>query len=144
EVAVDTTFGAPHFDPDHESESYTLNGDPLVPNALGDTWAPRLPGDRQDFTRKVDNQGDLIIRHDAGNGKPSDYYWEVRDKVGNVWWYGGYPDQGGPNGDLKPDPTLDPITHQPDPAKKLTIDKSAIVYDANGNAVRWLLSAQRD
>jgi hypothetical protein len=133
EISVDTAWGAPHFDPNFESETYLLDGDMLVPNALGATWAPRLPGDRQDYTRTVETEYNLIIRHVVGDGGPNDYYWEVRDKMGGVRWYGGHPDDGGPIGD----PLAD--TNGP-----LTIDRSAIVTDGHGNAVRWLLSAERD
>src|SRR5206468_2528682 len=61
-------------------------------------------------------------------GGPKNYYWEVHDKNGNVFWYGGTADDGGPIGTAG-------VSH---------IDRSAIVTDRNGNAVQWLLSAQRD
>ena len=133
EVAVDTTFGAPHFHPDLESESYLLDGDPLVPNALGESWEPRVAGDREDWTRQVETSYEQIIRHEVGDGGPSNYFWEVRDKKGNVRWYGGHPDNGGPDGQ--------PLVSG---GEQLTIDRDAIVTDRDGNAVRWLLSAQRD
>jgi len=54
-----------------------------------------------------------------------------------VFWYGGKPDQGGPDGyGVLPGTEARPLTAE--------IDRSAIVTDENGNAVRWLLSAQRD
>jgi len=133
-IEVDTRWGAPHFDPDSESETYLINGEPLVPNALGASWEPRLTGDRQDYTRRVETDYDQIIRRSVGDGGPDDYYWEVHDKQGNVRWYGGHPDNGGPDGQVLEDP----------PGTPLTIDRSAIVYDENGNAVKWLLSAERD
>ncbi|AXH95673.1 SpvB/TcaC N-terminal domain-containing protein [Ornithinimicrobium avium] len=123
EVAVDTTFGAPWFDADEESESYTLDGDELVPNAVRDDWEPRV-AERQDWTRQVETGYEQIIRH---GDSPTTYFWEVRDKQGNVRWYGGTPDSGGPV-----------------PEVAATIDPSAIVTDLDGNGVRWLLSAQRD
>jgi hypothetical protein len=109
----------------------------LIPNALGATWEPRLAGDRQDYTRQVETQYQQIIRHEAPGEGPKGYFWEVHDKGGNVFWYGGQPDQGGPDGYnyLDGDPSTD-LTP--------TIDRSAIVTDENGNGVRWLLSAQRD
>ncbi len=131
EVAVDTTFGAPHFDSAKESESYTLDGDLLVPNATGDVWVDRVTGDRSDYTRQVETEYELITRHEVPPGGPANYFWEVRDKEGNVRWYGGFPDSGGPG----PYGASDTVP---------SIDKSAIVFDDNGNAVRWLLSAQRD
>jgi hypothetical protein len=136
EISVDTTFGSPHFDPAFESESYLLDGDVLVPNAMSGAWEPRLTGDRQDYTRQQETEYEQIIRHEAGDhdggadGGPDDYYWEVRDQGGNIRWYGGHPDAGGPDGGPR--------------SATETIDRSAIVYDDDGNAVRWLLSAQRD
>ena len=85
EISVDPTFGAPHFDPDLESESYLLNGDLLTPNANSDVWTPRV-AERQDYTRQVETEFQQIIRH---GGSPKTYFWEVRDKFGNIFWYGG-------------------------------------------------------
>ena len=137
DISVDTRWGAPYFDPNFESETYSFDGDMLIPNALGDSWAPRIEGDRQDYTRQVETQYMQIIRHEVPGEGTKGYFWEVHDKGGNVFWYGGMPDQGGPDGYnyLDDDPTND-LTP--------TIDRSAIVTDENGNGVRWLLSAQRD
>ncbi len=136
EISVDTRWGAPYFDPNKESETYLLDGDMLIPNSLGATWAPRVHGDRQDYTRQVETQYQQIIRHEVPGEGPKGYFWEVHDKGGNVFWYGGKPDQGGPDGYGKladPNSLLNP-----------QIDRSAIITDENGNGVRWLLSAQRD
>lgn len=130
EISVDTAFGAPHFNPLYESESYLLDGDVLVPTATEGAWELRPAGVRQDYTRQQETEYEQIIRHVVGNGGPDDYYWEVRDQGGNIRWYGGHPDAGGPDGGPR--------------STGETIDRSAIVYDDNGNAVRWLLSAQRD
>jgi RHS repeat-associated protein len=135
-VGVDTRRGAPRFDPNFETESYTLNGNALVPNGLDGT-TPRINADRQDFTEQVDTKYDEITRVYAAPGAgqprqgPANYYWRVRDKAGDVFWYGGYPDAGGPN-------ALDRT------AGPNGIDRSAIVSDGQGNQVQWLLSAQRD
>jgi hypothetical protein len=133
-IHVDTRWGAPHFHPSKESESYLIDGQMLIPNALGDDWVDRVPGDRQDYTRRVETGYEQIIRRSVGDGGPDDYYWEVHDKMGNVRWYGGHPDNGGPDGE----PLKDENNNE------LDIDRSAIVYDENGNAVKWLLSAERD
>ncbi|GAA1797689.1 SpvB/TcaC N-terminal domain-containing protein [Agromyces neolithicus] len=141
EISVDTAFGAPHFDAARESESYLLDGAMLVPNALGDAWEPRVRGDREDYTHQVEGDYERIIRHEAGNGGPDDYFWEVRDKNGGVRWYGGTLDGGGPDGtidDPNSDNDDDRISVPP------VIDRDAIVTDENGNQVRWLLSAERD
>ena len=132
EIVVDTSFGAPHFDPLLESESYLLNGELLTPNANSDVWKPRL-AERQDYTRQVETEFQQIIRH--GNS-PKTYFWEVRDKFGNIFWYGGKPDPGGPFGGRQ-------YADDPDGAAA-AIDTGAISFDDKGNAVRWHLSAQRD
>ena len=126
EIAIDTTFGAPRFDPDVESESYLLDGALLVPNANDDAGAgePRVAGDRSDFSRQVDREYEEIIRHGDGT---ADYFWEVRAKDGSVRWYGGTPDSGGPV-----------------PGTAGTIDESAVVRNEAGHIVKWLLSAKRD
>lgn len=123
EVSIDTRWGAPRFLTNQESETYVLDGDVLSPNAIRSTFQARV-AEREDWTRRVETQHERIIRHGTN---PRDYWWEVVDKNGAHSWYGGFPDGGGPNGD---------------PAG--TRDTSAILFDANGNAVRWALSAQRD
>jgi RHS repeat-associated protein len=145
DVSVDTRWGVPRFDPNKETESYTLNGDPLVPNGL-DGSRPRVKEDRQDFTRQTETQFAEITRVYSPPG-PNDpqqdtanYYWRVRDKMGDVFWYGGFPDQGGPFGALRTDASGNPL---PNGAGN-GIDRSAIVTDENGNQVHWLLSAERD
>ena len=139
EVAVDTSFGAPRFcdgttkSPpcgDVESESYTLDGDPLVPNAVKAVLAPRV-AERQDFSRRVETEFEQIVRH---GDKPSNYWWEVRDKKGGVRFYGGAPDAGGPLGRVGTKAGVDDKSRRP----------SGILSDAQGNGVRWMLTAQRD
>ncbi|MFF2275959.1 SpvB/TcaC N-terminal domain-containing protein [Agromyces sp. NPDC058126] len=135
-VEVDTSYGVPYFDPAKESESYSLDGAMLVPNALGDAWQDRI-ADRQDFTRQVETEYEQIIRH---GDSPKNYWWEVRDKMGGIRWYGAKPDAGGPMGGplgvtrgfVEPGPNVG------------ALDAESIVKDDDGNIVKWLLSAQRD
>lgn len=129
EITVDTSFGAPHFSQQSESESYLLDGALLTPNANDDAWEPRAVGARHDFARQVETEYDEIIRHQVGSGWPADYFWEVRSKDGSVKWYGGTPDSGGP---------VPSATDAP------TIDERAVVRNDAGHIVKWLLSAQRD
>ena len=109
----------------------------LSPNAirsnLEDPNAARI-AERQDWTRRVETEYEYIVRH---GDSPKNYFWEVVDKMGGVRWYGGYPDGGGPFGDAGDDKEADLPTSG-------TIDKSAILYDDDDNAVQWMLSAQRD
>ncbi|MDX2380330.1 MAG: SpvB/TcaC N-terminal domain-containing protein, partial [Acidimicrobiia bacterium] len=131
EIAVDTSFGAPHFNASLESESYTHDGQLLVPNAIDDAWEARDNTlTRRDFTHQVETEYSEIIRHVVGAGGPANYFWEVRGKDGGVKWYGGTPDSGGPV----------PSTTESVPA----IDEDAVVRDEQGNIVRWLLAAERD
>ena len=135
-VEVDTSFGVPYFDAAKESESYSLDGAMLVPNALGDAWEDRI-ADRQDFTRQVETEYEQIIRH---GDSPKNYWWEVRDKMGGIRWYGAVPDAGGPMGGPLG------VTHGfVDPGPNTgALDPDSIVIDDEGNIVKWLLSAQRD
>lgn len=143
DISVDTTYGSPLFCPrttapqcgNYESESYTLDGDPLMPTAVRTDLQKRIP-ERQDFTHQQETQYDHIIRH---GDSPSNYWWEVRDKSGNVSWYGGFPDAGGPFGD----PGKRTGVQRDDRTK----DSSSILTDGSGTAgndVRWYLKAQRD
>lgn len=129
EVAIDTRWGVPRFDAAKESETYLLDGQVLNPTAVRAEWQNRV-ADRADFTRRVESKYELIIRH--GNS-PKNYWWEVRDKMGNIRWYGGYPDDGGPS-----------VGVASDAHPSLKQDPSAILFDDDGNAYRWGLSATRD
>jgi hypothetical protein len=78
EIAVDTSFGAPHFDGSFESESYIHDGDLLIPNAINGEWEPRVAETRRDYTHQVETEYAEIIRHVVNDGGPDDYFWEVR------------------------------------------------------------------
>ena len=130
EIAVDTSFGAPHFEEFFESESYVHDGDLLLPNAIDGAWESRVTTTRRDYTHQVETEYAEIIRHVVNDGGPDDYFWEVRGKDGGVKWYGATPDSGGPV----------PSTTESVPQ----IDEDAVVRDVSNNIVRWLLSAERD
>lgn len=135
EITVDTEFGVPRYDHDRETETYLLDGDRLSPNAItGEPEARDKTKDRADFTRQVDDHYDLIIRHGTD---PTNYWWEVRDKMGGIKWYGGKPDQGGPTGGK----SLNNGTYV---AGEGSFDGDAVLRDDSGNIYRWALSAQRD
>jgi len=153
DVSVDTEFGVPLFCPrdvgpkcdDVESESYTLDGEPLLPSAVRSSYLPRI-AEREDFTGRVETQYRRIIRHGSNT---KNYSWEVVDKEGAIKWYGSFPDAGGPFGDpgTRPAPSRNdegcPETDPPnnDPCVQ---DEGAILFDDEDNAVRWYLSAERD
>lgn len=122
-ISIDTRWGVPRYLTDRESETYLLDGAVLSPTAVRSTLLPRV-AERDDFTLRTETQFNHIIRH---GDSPKTYWWEVIDKLGNHFWYGGFPDDGGPNGDI--------------PGGR---DDSAILKDDQGNAYRWALSAKRD
>ncbi len=139
EISVDLRFGTPHFDAAKESETYLLDGEVLVPRPedppLADgELADRVTTDRADYTRRNETEYEQIIRRVADDGSPDDYFWEIHDKEGNVRWYGGHPDTGGPVGQALVDGG----------GAALLLDDTAVVRDENENIVQWLLSAERD
>ena len=143
DVSVDTTFGVPLFCPrgdeptcgNYESESYRLDGELLAPTARRTDLEPRV-AERSDFTRVAETTYDHIVRHGTS---PSNYFWEVRDKEGNVSWYGGHPDAGGPFGGPGTRTTAGDTE-----ANDGGIAREAILADQDHNGVRWYLSAYRD
>jgi len=139
-VEVDTTFGVPRYIAGKESETYLLDGDQLAPNAVRMEFVDRV-GPRAEFTRRVDTKHELVIRHGTD---PTNYWWEVRDKLGGIRWYGGNPDLGGPDGNRKcnPDPDSDEPGEIDDSWEG--IDESAVLRGPGGAIFRWALSATRD
>jgi RHS repeat-associated protein len=158
DVSVDTEFGVPLFCPrdtgpkcdDVESESYTLDGDPLLPSAVRASYLPRV-AEREDFTGRVETQYRRIIRHGTNT---QNYSWQVVDKEGAIKWYGGFPDDGGPFGDVAEFGENNPYGTRSGPSRNdkgctpnanpCEQNKNAILFDDQGNAVRWYLSAERD
>lgn len=133
EITVDTEFGVPRYNAGKETDTYLLDGDRLSPTAITSDPGPRV-ANRADFTRQVDDDFALIIRHGTS---PKNYWWEVRSKLGGIKWYGGFPDRGGPTGGL-------PLADGTQVAGEGRRDPSAILTDGEGNAYRWGLSAERD
>lgn len=91
QITVDTTYGAPRFDPALESETYSLDGSRLSPNAIrpiNELDTRNTTGIRADFVRQTEDEHERIVRH--GN-TPATYVWQVTDKNGTDSWYGGYP-----------------------------------------------------
>ena len=89
-ISVDTRWGVPRYDNTKETETYLLNGAMLCASENGNL----VLAHRTDFDRDSDRQfytrigGDFsrIIR--KGNS-PSNYTWEVTDKRGVKYTYGG-------------------------------------------------------
>ncbi len=91
-ISVDTRWGVPKYNNDIETETYLLNGVMLcTTNGNGEmTVAHR--GEKIDrtenrqFYSRIGGDFSQIIR--KGNS-PSNYYWEITDKHGIVYTYGG-------------------------------------------------------
>lgn len=92
-ISIDTRWGVPRFDDQKESEVYMLDGKQLVTrNTEGfmqllpyqGEWVNRYQSPKQ-FYMRVEGGFQKIMRY--GNA-PTNYYWEVTDKDGTVYYYG--------------------------------------------------------
>lgn len=91
-ITLDTRWGVPRYDLAKETETYLLSGSML--STMGNDGQMGVAHRGEKMDRKADRQfytrqgGDFsrIIRK---GGSPSDYYWEVTDKQGVVYTYGG-------------------------------------------------------
>ena len=92
-ISIDTRWGVPRFDNRKESEVYMLDGKQLVdrdtaglmqPLPYQGEWADRYQSPKR-FYMRVEGGFQKIMRY--GNG-PTNYYWEVTDKDGTVYYYG--------------------------------------------------------
>ena len=90
-IEIDTRWGVPRYDTGQiapgtalETETYLLNGEQLAPVAHRGQLVPRTA--EKSFSLRVEGQFLKIIRH--GNS-PSSYFWEVTDKQGTRYFYGG-------------------------------------------------------
>lgn len=91
-ITLDTRWGVPRYDTEKETETYLLSGAMLSTMDENGTMGVAHRGEK--MSRKADRQfytrqgGDFarIIR--KGNS-PTEYYWEVTDKQGVKYTYGG-------------------------------------------------------
>ena len=88
-VTVETRWGVPRYDRESESESYLLSGEQLTPSAHRAQQLPRTA--ERAFQARVEGQFQRIIRH---GDTPATYWWEVVDKTGTRYFYGGSPEDG--------------------------------------------------
>ena len=118
-IEIDTRWGVPRYDTGQidpsrgplETETYLLNGEQLAPVAHRGELVPRTAN--RAYSLRVEGQFLKIVRR--GNA-PNAYVWEVTDKQGTRYLYGG-----------------DPVTG---------VDRQAVLSDPaspNGNIGRWLL-----
>lgn len=91
-ITLDTRWGVPRYNPDEETETYSLSGSML--STMDDNGAMSVAhrgdriarkADRQFYTRQGGDFSRIIRKGDS----PANYYWEVTDKQGVVYTYGG-------------------------------------------------------
>ncbi|MXN92343.1 hypothetical protein GR160_14030 [Flavobacterium sp. Sd200] len=130
-ISIDTRWGTPIFDPEEETELYSLNGEQLMyPNGY-------MPHRHQDVTGGVystepqyrfdelTGNAKIFIPRKQGSfakierlgGAPEEYYWKVTDTDGTISWYGG--DRSG-------------------------LMDNAVIKDAQGRVVHWGLCSVQD
>ncbi|MBO9202430.1 MULTISPECIES: SpvB/TcaC N-terminal domain-containing protein [Niastella] len=112
-IGIDTRWGVPRFDAQNETETYTFTGEQLSPVAHRGNLIARS-GEKQ-FYPRIEGAFNKIIRH--GNS-PQTYWWEVTDKQGTRYFYGGDPATG--------------------------VDQESILSDAAGNIAYWALKKTLD
>jgi len=122
-ISVETRWGVPLYHPTIESETYNLQGAMLAGVDNGSTFVAhkgeevsRQPEDIEErqFYKRIGGGFERIMRY--GNS-PDEYYWEVTDKSGTQYFYGGV---GG-------------------------LDVSAVLRDpVTGNIAKWCLVEVRE
>lgn len=130
-ISIDTRWGVPIFNPEKESEIYTLNGEqlmyPKVTNLDGIKvdWMPNRHYDKSNIpngfsTVDIDRTSNLLFtprkqgsfaKIERLGNSPLNYYWKVTSTDGSVFWYGG---------------------------KDGVVD-NAVIKNDNGNIVHWSL-----
>lgn len=112
-IMIETRWGVPRYNPTLETETYLLNGQQLTPLAHRDVPIARTPN--KQFYPRVEGSFSRVIRHGTN---PTNYWWEVTDKSGVRYFYGGTPATG--------------------------LDNSAVLKDDAGNVAHWCLKEIRD
>lgn len=84
-ISVETRWGVPRYDAARETETYLMGGDQLTPVAHRGTPGPRSTGDKV-FHPRIEGAFARIVRTGTS---PTDYGWEVTDKSGVRYRYGG-------------------------------------------------------
>ncbi|CAA9225514.1 MAG: Enoyl-CoA hydratase [uncultured Cytophagales bacterium] len=112
-VTIDTRWGVPRYDGSKETETYTLNGEQLAPVAHRGALQDR--SSNKQFYPRVEGAFNRIIRRGSG---PKNYWWEVTDKSGVKYCYGGTTASG--------------------------LDDKAVLTDDQGNVAYWALVETRD
>ncbi len=85
-IDIETRWGVPRFDSENESESYLLAGKQLSDRQYRKSGVQKREKDKR-FYPTVEGGFSKIVRKGS---TPEDYYWEVTDKNGTVYSYGGH------------------------------------------------------
>jgi RHS repeat-associated protein len=113
-ITIDTRWGVPRYHPGKETETYSINGEQLFPVAhRRQEYEDRTANKR--FYPRVESEFNRVIRHGTN---PSNYWWEVTDKKGIRYFYGGLPGVG--------------------------VVESSVLRDDFGNVAHWALREMRD
>lgn len=83
-ISIDTRWGVPRYDASLETETYTMMGEQLTPVAYRSEFHAR--SSEKIFHQRIEGSFMKIVRH--GNN-PKEYWWEVTDKSGTKYSYGG-------------------------------------------------------
>ncbi|CAK8717112.1 RHS and YD repeat-containing [Candidatus Electrothrix laxa] len=127
-VSIDTRWGVPRYDEELETETYILNGQQLTPLAHRSELIERTA--EKIFHARTEGAFQKIIRH---GDHPADYWWEVIDKNGTHFYYGGDSSTG-----LSDDSVLKDDNNN---VAKWALHK---VQDSNGNSMRYHYILQED
>lgn len=138
-ISVDTRWGVPRYDAaaaagaplGHETETYVFGGEELSPTAHQSPQIPREAERR--FTKRVEGDYLLIIRHGTS---PQNFWWEVNDKIGNKYFYGGELDEYRTTDDSRPD-----AAHPVNAGHQVP---EATLTDGDGNIYWWGLREKVD
>ncbi|MFI6503961.1 SpvB/TcaC N-terminal domain-containing protein [Nonomuraea typhae] len=83
-ISIDTRWGVPRYDTATETETYVFGGDQLTPVAHRGAARPRTSD--KVFHQRVEGQFTRILRK---GDSPKNHSWEITDKSGTRWLYGG-------------------------------------------------------
>ena len=136
-ITIDTRWGAPRYRLERESETYSARRS--AAHTHGQPGGRAAARQDREFHTRIEGGFQKIIRHGT---RPEDYWWEVTDKDGTRYFYGGIGaseagatlDNGVAHDCV--DKTLDPPTRD---QRGDSIFKWALreVRDLNGNTIRF-------
>jgi RHS repeat-associated protein len=124
-ISIDTRWGVPRYDPNNETETYVLNGEMLSPVAHRGMPRARVRGDER-FYPRVEGAFNKIQRHGLD---PATYWWEVTDKNGTRYFYGGSNDMMDESAVLR--------TNETEGTGNIAVWCLREVRDLNGNTIRY-------